>query len=102
MSDRNDMPQVRLGGIALKQALDQGDGSLPSVKSTEYSATARPSRRSVPRATKSLSLPVYVWEALKKFAYETDDSQNVVVMKGLQALGIAIEETDLVDGRSRK
>lgn len=101
MAKSKAMPDVRITGQALKEALDKGGETLPSMKPvSETRAKAAP--KPVSRANKSLSLPVYVWEALKKHAYETGDSQNVIVMKGLRALGIHIEETDLVDGRSRK
>ena len=101
MAKNKPMPDVRLSGQPLKEALAQGSETLPSMKpvgQTRVQAAPKP----VARANKSLSLPVYVWEALKKHAYETGDSQNVIVMKGLRALGIHIEESDLVDGRSRK
>ena len=101
MAKTKPMPDVRIGGQALKEALDKGSDALPSMKPVGQ-PRAGSAPKPVARANKSLSLPVYVWEALKKHAYETGDSQNVIVMKGLRALGIHIEESDLVDGRSRK
>lgn len=101
MAKNKGMPDVRFTGQALKEALDKGGETLPSMKPVgETRAKSAP--KPVARANKSLSLPVYVWEALKKHAYESGDSQNVTVMKGLRALGIHIEESDLIDGRSRK
>lgn len=102
MAKSKGMPDVRIGGSRLKAALDEGAAQLPSMKPAAAVRPLAVAPKQVERANKSLSLPVYVWEALKKRSHETGDPQNVVVMKGLRALGIEIQETDLVDGRLRK
>ena len=47
-------------------------------------------------------MPLYVWELLREEGFKTRQTQNVIIMKGLKAMGLPIAEEDLVDCRGQR
>ncbi len=44
-------------------------------------------------------MPHYVWDLLRDEAYRSREPQNIVILRGLKAIGLAIEPEDLIDPR---
>lgn len=70
--------------------------SLPSI-----SPKAKPAAGSERRSS-AVSLPDYVWELLRVEAFERREPGNVIIMRGLKALGLDIREEDLIDPRKTR
>jgi hypothetical protein len=82
---------------ALQRALSPAAQKLVSTKAT--AERDKPMERA-PRSAKSLLLPDYVWQQLRRHYGETGRPMNVQVMEALRAVGFEIKEEDLIDGRT--
>lgn len=75
---------------------------MPSISA----APAKSAERSAPviaeRATKTISLPQYVWDQIRERSYQRKEPLNVVLMRALKSDGFSVNEEDLVDGRTRR
>ncbi len=79
------------GGASLTQSL-----SAPSCRVTADALDRRP----VPC---SIALPIYVCEGLEAYTLAHEDSTfRTVVMHGLRALGIAIDDEDMIPERAMR
>jgi hypothetical protein len=76
-----------------ERAFEDADKKLPNISPLQ---TRSPD---ADRRSSSVSLPHYVWELIRDESYVSRDPQNVVILRGLKALGLNIREEDLVDLR---
>ncbi len=76
-----------------ERAFEGADKKLPNI------SPQMPRHPDADRRSSSVSLPHYVWELIRDESYRSRDPQNVVILRGLKALGLEIREDDLVDLR---
>lgn len=79
---------------AVEKRLSGGGRGLPNISPVETRDPVKERRNS------SVSLPVYVWDLLRDEAYRAREPQNVVILRALKAIGLAVDEADLVDPRT--
>lgn len=79
----------------IKKRLSEGAKEFPSLKVEKKETTKK-------RKKSSLSMPEYVWDLLWEATKENREPQGVIVMRGLKALGLDIDEADLVDARKTR
>jgi hypothetical protein len=78
---------------AAEHAFGKAPTSLPTISPALRQETVKPRRNS------SVSMPDYVWELLREEGFRSKEPQNVVIMRGLKAIGLAIDDADLIDPR---
>lgn len=81
-------------------AMEKAFGSAPALLPTLTPAAKEAAPK--PRRNSSISMPLYVWELLREEGFKTRQTQNVIIMKGLKAMGLPIAEEDLVDCRGQR
>lgn len=78
---------------AAEEAFDRAPKKLPTISPAKQLDPNKARRNS------SVSMPEYVWELLREEGFKSKEPQNIVIMRGLKAIGLAIDEEDLVDPR---
>lgn len=76
-----------------EKALENTGKNLPTI------SPADPQDPRKKRRNSSVSMPDYVWDLLRDEGYISREPQNVVIMRGLKAIGLLIDEEDLIDPR---
>lgn len=91
MLDEIEIPEDKFANAEKK--LEGGSKSLPNI------SPAVEKKPEDERRNSSVSLPEYVWELLRKEGFDRKEPQNVVILRGLKALGLPIKDIDLIDPR---
>lgn len=81
---------------AIEEKLNRATTQLPTISPALIPNPLKERRNS------SLSMPVYVWDALADAAHHAREPQNIFVMKALKMAGLPIEEEDLIDPRKTR
>ena len=77
----------------MEEKLNNSATPLPNISPVKV---RNPNKR---RRNSSISMPGYVWDLLYDKAHDNREPQNIVVMKALKAMGLPIDESDLIDPR---
>lgn len=81
---------------SIEEKLNRSNTQLPTISPAPIPNPLKERRIS------SLSMPVYVWDALADAAHNAREPQNIFVMKALKMAGLSIEEEDLIDPRKTR